>query len=188
MTSELLEWPALSGREVRLRAFDRRDVPLVREASRDALIPLITTVPAVADDRQALDWIDRQHRRYTTGSGYSFCIARTSDDQGLGQIGLWPHRDGRGRASIGYWVAGSHRRGGVVTAALAVLTDWAVKYPGLDRLELCVEPWNEGSWRAAERVGFVREGLLRRWEYVGAERRDMVMYSLLPEERALNTT
>ncbi len=46
-------------------------------------------------------------------------------------------------------------------------------------LELYVEPWNEGSWRAAESAGFTREGLLTHWQKVGDERRDMYMYVLL---------
>lgn len=32
------------------------------------------------------------------------------------------------------------------------------------RLELYADPWNEGSWRTAGKVGFRREGLLRLWQ------------------------
>ncbi len=41
---------------------------------------------------------------------------------------------------------------------------WGLSLPGLHRIELCVEPWNEGAWRAAERAGYHREGLLRSWQ------------------------
>jgi RimJ/RimL family protein N-acetyltransferase len=34
----------------------------------------------------------------------------------------------------------------------------------------------------AEAVGFHREGLLRSFMHVGGERRDMLMYSLLPND------
>ena len=51
--------------------------------------------------------------------------------------------------------------------------------PGVERLELYVEPWNEGSWRAAEAAGYQREGLLRAWQRVGDARGDMYMYSIL---------
>jgi RimJ/RimL family protein N-acetyltransferase len=54
----------------------------------------------------------------------------------------------------------------------------------IPRLELYVEPWNEASWRTAERVGFTREGLLRSWQLVGTERRDMFMYSLLATDES----
>lgn len=40
--------------------------------------------------------------------------------------------------------------------------------------------WNEGSWRAAEACGYQREGLLRRWERVGDELKDMDVYSIIP--------
>lgn len=60
------------------------------------------------------------------------------------------------------------------------------------RLELYVEPWNEASWRTAEKAGFRREGLLRQYQEVGGERRDMFMYSLLntdlPERHQANST
>ncbi|MET7619154.1 GNAT family protein [Streptomyces sp. NPDC005408] len=50
---------------------------------------------------------------------------------------------------------------------------------GSGRLQLCVEPWNAASAQTAESVGFQREGLLRSWQLVGEERRDMVLYSML---------
>jgi RimJ/RimL family protein N-acetyltransferase len=42
-----------------------------------------------------------------------------------------------------------------------------------------VEPWNEAAIRVAERAGFQQEGVLRSWQEVGGERKDMLMYSLL---------
>ncbi|XAO47539.1 hypothetical protein QMQ05_05155 [Glutamicibacter ectropisis] len=29
------------------------------------------------------------------------------------------------------------------------MSEWGLSYPGIHRVELYVEPWNEGSWRAA---------------------------------------
>ncbi len=87
-----------------------------------------------------------------------------------------------GRAGIGYWISPAQRRRGYATAALRMLVGWASAIEGVERLELVVEPWNEGSWRAAEAAGFVREGLLRRWERVGGVSRDMYMYAYLPTD------
>ena len=55
---------------------------------------------------------------------------------------------GDGRDSTGNWVAGQFRRRGYVTAALAANSHWALSIERIDRIELYVEPWNEGSWRA----------------------------------------
>lgn len=51
--------------------------------------------------------------------------------------------------------------------------------PEVHRVQLYVEPWNESSWRVAEACGYVREGLLRSWQQVGSERKDMFVYSVV---------
>lgn len=174
------ELPTLQGGLVTLREFLDTDVELVRAAAWDPLIPLITTVPAApTDDVALLACLRRQRSRLTDGIGYSFAIAEASTGTAVGQIGLWLRDLDFGRASVGYWVAPSARRRGFARAALTALSDWAVALPPVDRVELYVEPWNEGSWRAAEATGFQREGLLRSWQRVGDTRRDMFMYSRL---------
>jgi ribosomal-protein-alanine N-acetyltransferase len=179
--------PMISGDGVHLRSFRDDDVGLVRAASRDALITGITTVPVNADRRGALAYISRQHRRLRSGVGFSFAIA-DAEDFAIGQIGLWPSREDSGRASIGYWIVQSARGRGHVTAALCALSDWAWSFASLERLELFVEPWNTGSWKAAEAVGFEREGLLRSWRLIGSERRDLFVYSLLREAASPDAT
>lgn len=177
LSSAALVLPALDGRTVTLRAFQASDVDVVREAACDPLIPLITSIPASADREQALAFIDRQHDRLRQRAGYSFAIA---DDTGaaVGQIGLWLRDPDNGRANIGYWVAPSARGHGFAAEALGVLVDWARTLPELHRVELYVEPWNEASWRTAERAGFAREGLLRSWRIIDEIPRDMFMYAM----------
>jgi ribosomal-protein-alanine N-acetyltransferase len=174
--------PVISRPPVVLRAFRDSDAALVQSAATDPLIPLITSVPVTGDRADALAFIERQHRRLSARQGYSFAITDADDGTPVGQAGLWLRDADHGRASIGYWIAAPHRRRGYTTAALDAISRWGLTLDGIDRLELYVEPWNEGSWRAAERAGYHREGLLRRWQYVGQERRDMYMYSLLPQD------
>ena len=103
-----------------------------------------------------------------------------SRTRAVGQIGLWTSEIGAGRASTGYWIAPQDRRRGYATAALQALTTWAVGHEEVQRLQLFIEPWNEGSWKAAHACGYQRKGLLRRWERVGDELKDMYVYSLIP--------
>lgn len=174
-----LNQPVLDALKFRLRPFEAKDAELVREASFDPLIPLITTVPSHGTDKEILDFIERQHHRLVERTGYSFVIADASSDQALGQIGLWLKNSDQGRASIGYWVGPTHRNKGIASSALGAISPWGLSLPGIHRLELYVEPWNEGSWRAAERCGYTREGLLHSWQEVGGQRKDMYMYSRL---------
>ncbi|MBF4570881.1 GNAT family N-acetyltransferase [Plantibacter sp. VKM Ac-2880] len=178
MSRDLLVLPTLAGDRITLRAWRTTDVAIVQEASGDQLITALTTVPQTPGEPEALAFIERQHERLRSREGYVFAIA-DAEDRAIGHIGLFPAGDRWARASIGYWIGPSQRRRGYAADALTTLTAWAVQLDSLDRVELYVEPWNEGSWRAAERAGYLREGLLRAWERVDGSPRDMYMYAQL---------
>lgn len=178
--------PRLTEPQVVLRSFEDRDAALIASVADDPLIPLITTVPASGDEADVRAYLARQHDRLVTGAGYSFAIADAATDEAVGQIGLWTRDISSGRASTGYWVAAPHRRRGYARAALRALTTWALTIPDVKRLQLHVEPWNEGSSRVATACGYEREGRLRSWQQVGDERRDMDVYSII-HDRAMRS-
>jgi RimJ/RimL family protein N-acetyltransferase len=70
----------------------------------------------------------------------------------------------------------------VAARALRALTTFGWTLPELFRIELYVEPWNEGSVRTAEAAGYVREGLLRSHQPIGDRRADMLLYAALRPE------
>ncbi|GAA3668592.1 GNAT family N-acetyltransferase [Yimella lutea] len=169
--------PLIETGSIRLRQFAPKDSPLVASVSDDPLIPLITTVPSNPEPAELEAYLARQHGRFSQGWGYSFAIADRDTDDAVGQLSLALRNLSFGRASVGYWIVPAQRRQGRARAALAAITDWALRFDQVHRLELYVEPWNEGSWRTAEACGYEREGLLRSWEWVGDQRRDMYLYS-----------
>jgi ribosomal-protein-alanine N-acetyltransferase len=171
--------PTLEAGPVRLRPFLLSDLDVVREASQDEHIVSITTVPCPFSEDEGRLFIQRQWRRATDGTGYSFAIADAVSDQALGLVGLWLRNIDEGRGSLGYWMASSGRGRGAARQAVGSVAHWALHDLQIPRLELYVEPWNQASLRTAESAGFQREGLLRSWQVVGAQRRDMWMYSLL---------
>ena len=171
--------PTIVTPTVELRPFCSDDRSLVQEASLDPHIPLITSVPSTSDPNEAMAFIDRQADRVASGEGYPFVIVSVKSNEAAGAIGLWPRDLKNGRASIGYWIVASQRRQGLATEALRSISSWGLGLDQIHRLELYVEPWNEGSWRAAEQAGYQREGVLRDWERVGGRWRDMYMYSLV---------
>ena len=176
-----LELPAIlpTADGVVLRPFDDADAAMLRDLATDPYVPLIGSLPAEASERQALEFIERQHSRWTTGVGYSFCVADSADSRALGTAGLWLTDLAQGRASVGYSVAPRARRRRVAVGALRALTTFGWTLPALFRIELHVEPWNTGSIRTAEAVGYVREGLLRSHQPVGGRRVDMLLYAAL---------
>jgi [ribosomal protein S5]-alanine N-acetyltransferase len=176
-------WPAgpVAYGPVRLREFSDLDVPMVMELSTDPYIPLVGSLPANASQRQARDWVDRQRGRLAEGAGFSFAIADADTDRAVGGIGLWLAQLALGRATAGYSVTPSARGRGFAAAALTALTSFAWSVPALHRIELYIEPWNEGSIKTAERAGYEREGLLRSHQEIGGRRRDMLLYAIIRE-------
>lgn len=152
------------------------------------------------DRDSALAWIEAQLERQADGAGLSLAIADASSGEALGCISLNARArpgvapiggppDGRlafevqaGTAGVGYWVLARARRRGLATAAVRMLTRWAMADAGLRRIEALVEPGNRASLRVLERSSFRREGLLRDHLDVGdgGRRADAYIYSLIP--------
>jgi [ribosomal protein S5]-alanine N-acetyltransferase len=96
-------------------------------------------------------------------------------------MGLWLRKIDLGRASVGYG-SPPRREDDAQPGTLRAVRDRAFATLHIPRLELYVEPWNAASIRTAETAGFRREGLLRSWEMVADERRDMLMFSLIERD------
>jgi ribosomal-protein-alanine N-acetyltransferase len=177
--TDLPPWPTepVAYGPVVLREFEVRDVPMAIEASTDPYIPLIGTLPANASEQEAQDWVDRQRGRLAEGLGFSFAVAAADTDRTVGAIGLWLAGLRQGRATVGYSIIPSARGRGLAAAALIAVTEFAWTIPALHRIELYIEPWNEGSVRTAERAGYEREGLMRSHQEIGGRRRDMLLYA-----------
>lgn len=71
-----------------------------------------------------------------------------------------------------------------MTVTMRSWCGWLFDHLGLGRIQLTTDPENFASQRVAQRCGFQKEGLLRshlRFISTG-ERRDSLLWSLLPEE------
>ena len=179
MSHALPPWPSTPpthGR-VALRAVDDRDVALARELSLDPYVPLVGSLPARADEAEALGWVRRQQKRHEEGVGFSFAVDDVDTGATVGHCGLWLAELANGRATAGYAVVASARGKGYAADALAALTEFGWTIPELFRIALYIEPWNTASRLTAERVGYEREGLLRSHQLIGDRRRDMILYS-----------
>ena len=149
---------------------------------QDPEIPRFTTVPSPYGEEEARHW----QRSATTGVRRDRPPGARRRRRGrapLGAVGLH-NLDPETRALLGR-ILGRRARprpGGCRPRALALLCRFAFDELGVKRIELWIEPVNDASLRVADAVGFHREGLLRSFMPIGGVRRDMLMYSLLPED------
>lgn len=90
----------------------------------------------------------------------------------------WRHRN----TELGYWLGESFQGRGIATKACRALTDYAFTALGLNRVEIRCMRENVRSRRIPERLGFVKEGVLRqvRWRLNHFD--DHVVYGMLASE------
>jgi RimJ/RimL family protein N-acetyltransferase len=173
--------PPLVDAELRLRPWSLGDVPAVTAACQDPEISRWTVVPQEYTDQEATEFIATRESDRLAGRELALAVVDDGDAL-LGAIGMsnfdWPDH----RGEIGYWMAREARGRGLGTRAVRLLSRWAIDSLELERVELLANPANEASQALAERAGFTREGLLRRYRTRHGVREDLVMFSLLPED------
>lgn len=84
--------------------------------------------------------------------------------------------------NVGYWIDRSLAGRGLASLAVALVCDHAFGPAGLHRLQADIRPENTASQRLVERLGFRREGLLRRYLDIDGDWRDHYTYALLAED------
>jgi len=83
---------------------------------------------------------------------------------------------------VGYLLSERARGRGVATRAMGLLVDSSFRALGMERVQALVHPDNPPSAAPLDRLGFKREGLLRRYRAGDEGREDRVLYAVLPGE------
>ena len=171
-----------------LRPYEARDALLHKEAVDSSLEHLRTFMdwawsapePEAVIRRRLRDF----RRLFDRGDDWIYGLFTPDGSELVGGCGLH-RRVGVEALEIGYWIRASRVRQGLATEAAGALTRVAFERCGVIRTEIHVDPANAPSQAVAERLGYVREGVLRqRLPPVrpGSGRRDEVVSSLLAEE------
>jgi RimJ/RimL family protein N-acetyltransferase len=171
----------LRDERILLRPWHIEDAPALEAACQDPEIA--HWIPFVPRPYTRADAEEYLHGCIESGDErHPFAIVDLQSEKLLGSIDMRVNSQ-QYRGHIGYWVVASARGRGVCTAALRLVSRWALESLGLQRLELITDPDNRASQRVAEKVGYEREGILRaHLRHPDGRIRDSVMFSLLPGE------
>ncbi|EKG12090.1 hypothetical protein MPH_10801 [Macrophomina phaseolina MS6] len=111
---------------------------------------------------------------------YAICV----DSECVGTIGLKPGVDVHVRsAEVGYWLGEAVWGRGIASEATAAFVDWVFEnVPHLERLGGSVYSGNGASERVLRKVGFKKEGTLRKAVWKSGVWYDLEMHGLLRDE------
>ena len=172
--------PPLHDEVVRLTPLGPEHVAPMRELGEDEDVARFTYVRAPLTEESARAWVDRYVAGWQDGSLAGFAIEAQDDREFLGFVALVRY-DAEGReGEIGYIVAPAARGRGVAVRAVRLLTDWCLHVVGVERLELRIDVANAASVGVAQRLGYVRDGVLRSAHFRHGVRIDLAVYSRLP--------
>lgn len=91
-------------------------------------------------------------------------------------------------ANLGYSVRTSRVKQGIATAAAKLVARYGFEKLGLQRIEIVVNPDNIPSLRVAEKLGAVREGLLRNGMRMRGVPCNACLYSLIPTDLGITNS
>lgn len=175
--------PRLSDGVVALRPWRHEDAPVKAAWGRDTAIVRWTGVPANYAEEAALAWAATVEAARQAGRAVALAIVDDASGVVLGSCDLrLPDAEDRALGEVGYLLAREARGRGIATRAVALLVGWGLRELRMERVQALVHPDNPGSAGVLERVGFQREGLLRRYRPGEAGREDRVLFSVLPDE------
>jgi len=148
--------------------------------------------------RQWLPWLDRNTKVEDTSAFIQASLRQFAARDGLacgivfrgalaGVAGVHRVDHVNRLTSLGYWIAEPQQGKGIVTRACAGLVDYAFDELGLNHVEIGCAPGNTRSCAVPERLGFVREAVLRQREWLYDHFVDHVVYGMLASEWASRT-
>ncbi|TQR17945.1 GNAT family N-acetyltransferase [Psychrobacillus soli] len=116
---------------------------------------------------------------YEEGTGIRWGITLKDSGKVIGSCGFLNKLTKHYRTEIGYELSKDYWGIGVASEALEAVVKYGYHHLQLERIEALIEPTNIPSQRLVEKQGFIREGLLRHYEYTRGKFDDLYMYSIL---------
>jgi len=169
-----------------LRPFRRRDLESMWEAVHDSWPELAKWLPwahAGYGRVEAMHFIRDSGSAWAEGRAFDFAIRdRFEPESHLGNISVWPTSRRERAGEIGYWIRSSATGAGIATEAAARVAAVGFEELELHRITLRIAVGNRASERVAEKLGFIREGLLRKEVLVHGIWLDHTLWAMLEEE------
>src|SRR5712692_1051626 len=171
-----------------VRAYREADASTLYEAARESTAEVSVWLPWCHENysiEESREFVSNRGRSAPGSEWYSFGIFEKESGKFLGGVGLNFFNRVHQMANLGYWVRTSAAGRGVATRAARLVARFGFAQLDLHRIEILAAVDNIASQKVAEKVGAVREGVLRKRLLINGESQHAVIFSLLPEDVGL---
>jgi len=144
----------------------------------------VLTMPYPYTKKDALWYLNRCAKDKKNKKSYKFFIELKKEKKVIGAIDLNDYKKDQGTAETGSWINERYQKKGYITEAKIVVNDFAFNKLKLRKIKSKVFEENKASQRTQERMGYQKEGVLRKESICKATKKlhDDIVYGLLKEE------
>jgi len=162
----------LEGKIVNLRIMEREDLAVLQEWDNDSEF-MGEYEPLRQETKTELE------KTYDSLKDAQWFFVQKKDGTKIGYVA---HFLASGETELGYFIVPNERSKGYVSEAIEIMVDYLFLSRDVVRIQAKADPENTASWKALEKAGFKREGVLRKTFYCRGKWRDDCLYSVLREE------
>jgi len=165
-----------------LRRPKAADAAAVFEYGGDPEVARFMDWPLLSELQDASRATENAQPRWDSGDEYSWRVTIKPDDTPIGSVSC--SIDGH-KAEFGFVLARRCWGQGFASEAGRAVLGWLTSLPHVDRVQATCDIENSASARVLEKVGMVRDGVLRRWtrrpNLPGEPIRDAILYAWVRE-------
>ena len=174
----------LTGKIVRLESMSEAHIPALAAAGKDKSIWDYMLYGDLTGEESMAAWVHEMLRRQQAGTDFPFTVTHLASGVVTGATRYLEMRPAHRSLEIGgTWIVPKFQRTGVNTECKYLMLKYAFEEMRCVRVQFKVDERNERSIRAIERLGAVREGVLRNHLILmDGTLRDSVYFSILDRE------
>ncbi len=128
------------------------------------------------------EYIRNTRKWWRSGRNQHFAIVWKNPQCVIGMIGLSAIDHKNRNAELGYWLAKKYWGQGLTPEAIRLILDYSFKDLKLRRIYAHVMHPNKPSIRVMEKIGFQREGYLRKAVFQNGRWLDEILFAILKED------
>lgn len=162
-----------------LRKMKVSDSPSLFKVWSDPEATEFMNIDCFTDESQAKDMIKFLDECFLENKAIRFSIIEMESNDIIGSCGFNSLDFENEKAEIGYDIARAFWGRGYASEAINALLDYGFSTLKLNRIEAKVEPENVNSVKVLQKLNFIFEGTLRRYERVNGKFININMYSKL---------
>ena len=153
---------------------------LVNQINDKEIFDNTLLIPHPYTEQDADNWFDLLDKQLQSNGSQSNWAIRKEDGQLIGGIGFWlAHGKASHKDELGYWLGREYWGKGIMTNVVERFVEFGFEKRGLVRIMATIFAHNKGSARVLEKVGFQKEGILRKNYFKNDRYIDGILYALI---------